>query len=162
MQVQKDTTYYLEMLVTDKFGSPKSGLTITYTIFDSNNNSVIVSGSLTDLGNGIYKNSYLFDTLGQFRVLYTTPSNYTDEMESMFVYSETAKEQTLLKVLGLSHSNYRIFSTNYDVNGNLLSTTVKIYPTSIDANNDTNEISIYNMVATYNVNNQLTSYKVTD
>lgn len=44
--------------------------------------------------------------------------------------------------------------------GNMTSAEIKIYPTATDATNLTNEIHTHHVTATYDANNNLTSYKV--
>jgi len=75
-------------------------LSVSYSIYKSEDNSVIDSGSLSNPGNGMYTGSYLCDTLGQYYIIYTTPSGYTDELESIMVSSETAKADVLARILG--------------------------------------------------------------
>jgi len=67
----------------------------------------------------------------------------------------------LQKTLGLAQHNYRIFSPVYDGNNNLTSATIKIYPTSTDTTNDTNELEEYTLTASY-TGNELTTYKLVE
>lgn len=96
VEVEKDSTYFLEILVTDTDGSPITGLSLTFAIYKSSTNGLVTSGSLTDVGNGIYQASYAFTELGQFRVLYTTPTNYTDEVEGVLVVDKEANIDSIL------------------------------------------------------------------
>jgi len=76
--------------------------------------------------------------------------------------AEAFKNTDLIKrILGLSQENYRIFSPNYDANKNLLTAIIKTYSTKADCEADTNEIAIYNMVATYDAQSKMLTYKVT-
>jgi hypothetical protein len=147
-----NTTYYLELFITDVSGNPKAGLNPTYTIYKSTDDSIIAGGNLIDIGNGLYKNSYIFLVTGQYYIIYTTPEDYSDEIESIIVQNEIAKESTLLRVLGLSDENKKILNTVHDSDGNLTNATVKIYPTLVDFDNDTNVSAIYEYDATYNSN----------
>ena len=63
------------------------------------------------------------------------------------------------RLLGLSQENYRIINPSYDGNSNLISATIKTYPTKADANADTNVMATYTMTASYNVNNEMIDYK---
>jgi hypothetical protein len=164
MTIVQNSTYILEILVTDLSGSPVTGLSVNYAIYNSSSNSLITSGSLTDSGNGIYKTSYLFNTLGQFRVIYTTPSGYTDEIETVVVVADTLsaiKSETdkIKFILGLTQSNMVITNQIYDSDNNLISATIRIYPTASDANSNTNILATYSMTATYTAG-LLTNYKV--
>ena len=152
--IEINTLYYLQLFVTDLNGDPKIGLTTTFTIYKSSDNSVITSGSLTDIGNGVYQSSYTFSTLEQYYILYTTPSGYTNGIESIIVEEEGAKSDTLLRVLGLSKENQKIVDMVHDSNHNLLSSTIRLYPSATDFENDTNVLAIYEMTATYNALNE--------
>jgi len=69
--------------------------------------------------------------------------------------------ETLIKrIIGLSQENFRILNPIYDGNHNLLSANIKIYANKTDCENDQNPIASYSMIATYNVDNEMTSYKV--
>jgi len=145
-----NTTYYLELFITDVSGNPKTGLNAIYSIYKSSDDSLVQSGSLIDVGSGIYKTSYIFNTLGQYYIIYTTPEGYTDEIENVNVILDLAKESSMLRILGLSDENKRIINTVHDTDGNLTSALVKIYPSSIDFENDTNVLATYEFNATYN------------
>lgn len=149
-QVVVNTTYYLELFVTDSDGSPVNGISASFTIYKASDNSVISSGSLTDKSNGTYQNSYTFTETGQFYVIYTTPSGYTDEIETLNIVEETAKETDLMRLLGLSDENKRIINTVHDANGQITSAIVKLYPSKTDYENDTNVFATYEYEATYN------------
>ena len=63
-------------------------------------------------------------------------------------------------ILGLSQENYKLFDIVYS--GDLItSTTIKTYPTSVDCENNTNPLATYSVVATYDVDGKLLTYKVT-
>ena len=161
-KIEKNTTYYLEILVTDKKGDPVTGLSLTYGIYKSLDNSLVTSGSLTDVGNGMYQASYSFDTVGQYRVLYTTPQTYSNEVETILVIEAVAKQLELLRALGLAQENHRIFSPVYAyIAGQycMTSGTVKIYGSATDCDNDTNPIATYQVTATFDTKARMTSYK---
>jgi len=163
IEVVKGSTYYLEMFITNQIGDPVTGLTITYKIYYSATNVLLEEGTLDEIGNGVYQKSVVFNNLGQHRVIYTTPTNYTDEIESIMVIEEKAKEGTLLRVLGLSQENYRLFDTVYvtiGVRQCLTSGKIRIYQNADDCNNDINPIAEYQITASYNANGLMTSYKV--
>ena len=62
--IDKDTTYFLETLVLDSNGDPITSLLVSYKVIRSSDNSLLDSGSLTHIGNGVYQGSYLFNTIG--------------------------------------------------------------------------------------------------
>ncbi|HED06346.1 MAG TPA: hypothetical protein ENI61_06655 [Ignavibacteria bacterium] len=150
-----DQVFYLNLFITDLNGDPKTGLITSYTIYKASDDSVIVSGSLMDIGNGAYNASYIFTELGQFYIIYNTPSEYTNEIASILIESECAKSEELLRVLGLTGENKRILNTIYDSNQNLTYSYVKIYKNASDFVADINEIATYEMTATYSTNNEM-------
>lgn len=83
-----------------------------------------------------------------------------DTLTSSVTAHRTAVESKIVDILGLVQSNTVISNQTYDVNNNLTSATIKIYPTATDANNDTNIIKTFNMSATYDGNGLLNNYKV--
>jgi len=78
----------------------------------------------------------------------------TDKIPS--IKTETDK---IKYILGLSQENYRLFDVVYD-NGLIISTTIKTYPTSTNCTNNTNPLATYNVIAEYDLDGKLTSYKV--
>lgn len=157
MNIDKDTTYTIELFVIEVTGEPSTGLTTSYIVYKSSDNSIVDSGSLTEIGDGIYTSSYLFDTLGQYRIVYNTPSGYTDEIESIFVVTESAKNSDMLRTLGLSDENKKILDTVHDANGNITGATIKIYPSATDFENDTNVLATYEYSSSYDANGLMTN-----
>ena len=159
----KDQNYYLELAIVDKTGNFLTGQVVTYTIYKSSNNTLVESGSLTEIGvSGVYKKLVLFTEAIQYRVEYVTPNKFDNVIES-FIISENSLDSLddkIKEILGLSQSNYRLTNTVYDRAMNLINGTIKIYPTAIDVDNDTNAIAEYEIFATYNKKNQMTDYKV--
>jgi hypothetical protein len=150
INVVKDTIYNLIIFITDNLGNGKTGLSVTYKIYKSSDNSLITTSSLIDSGNGIYKGTYTFINIDHYYIVYETPNGYTDEIEAINVILDLAKENTLLRVLGLSDENKRITNTVHDNYGNITGATIKIYPTATDFENDTNTLATYIYSATYN------------
>lgn len=162
-QVVVNSTHYLELLVTDLNGDSVSGLTVNYVIKKSSDNSTFAFGTMTDLGTGVYKTSTSFTTAGlQYRVIYTTPSGYSNEIESLLIIEEP--DNTLIRrVLALVFENYKLFNPVYiTVNGQpeLSTGKIKTYPSASDLDADTNELAEYNINATYNANGTLNTYTV--
>lgn len=71
-------------------------------------------------------------------------------------------ENKIKFILGLTQHNTQIKDTVYDVRGNLTSATIKLYNNATDAINDTNTIKTYSMVATFNAEDQLLTYIVSE
>jgi len=162
-EVTVNTTYYFDIFVTDNEGEPVTGLNIDYSLYRSENNLLIITGPLIEKGNGVYQASKLFDILGQYRIIYNTPLGYEDAQETILVVDEgSSSQQTALirRILGLTQENYRILEPIYDEANNMTSCTLKTYPSSLDCENDTNPIAVYNVVSTYTVDNNMSSYKV--
>jgi len=70
-------------------------------------------------------------------------------------------EDKLARILGLVQENYRVIDPAYDSNGDLISSTLKLYASKADCDNNTSPIATYSVTATYDVNHHLTNYKVT-
>lgn len=84
--VIRNQTYYLEILVTDENGNYISELEyINYRIFRSDNDVLTVSGSLINVGDGIYKEEVKFSDIGQYRVFYNLPDGYPDTIQGIMV-----------------------------------------------------------------------------
>lgn len=165
------TTYYLETLVLDSQGDPITSLSVSYKVLKSSDNSLLDSGSLTHTSDGVYQGSYLFNAIGQYRVLYITPTQYTDDIETVLVepVSNSDIYDLVKRVLGLSQENYRLTEQVYDANGCLTSAKIAIYSSASDTQDQINPIAEYQVSATYDVvvidgNNvsQLIDYKVTE
>lgn len=83
--IVKGQIYYLEVLVTDANGKGEADLNVDYEIFRSDNDKRIDSGSLTDVGAGVYKKGIIFSDLGQHRILYTFDKIVVDELGNIVV-----------------------------------------------------------------------------
>ena len=74
----------------------------------------------------------------------------------------TAVETKIIKILGLTQSNFRFTDQVYDSNGSMTSGTITLYPTASDTTNQTNAITSYSIVAVFSASDLLTDYKVTE
>jgi len=166
-KIIQNTTHYLEIVLTDKNGDfvtvLDTGDSITYEVRKSSDNSLFASGTLSVVGN-VFRDSVLFDTLGQYRIIYTTPTKYENGIEQLEVVEEITDDLSgittkLNRLLGLCMENYRIFDPLYDNRNNLKSGTIKIYPSAGDVETDTNAIAEYEITATYS-GVKMTSYKM--
>lgn len=162
--LNKDTTYYLETLVLDSQGDPITSLSVTYKIIRSSDNVLIDSGSLIHKSDGVYQASYLFDTIGQYRILYITPTQYTDDIETILVENISRQDiyDIAIRTLGLSQENYRLTEQVYDANNCLTSAKIAIYNSATDTENEVSPIAEYTVSATYDGNQRLIDYKVTE
>jgi len=171
----KDTLHKLEIAILDEYGDFTSGLTVLYDIRKASDNSLVVSGTTSEINN-LYTFSYTFTNIDEYRLKYITPSEYENGFEQIYVvdnYIDTIngvdsgltlhRQETELKIkyiLGLEQSNFRITDQVYNSNSQLLSSTIKLFDNATDTNNDTNSIKTYHMNASYDNNGLLTSYKV--
>jgi len=154
-KVIQNTTFYLEIVLTDKDGDfvIDTGTVVTYEVRKSSDNSLFDSGSMTIEGN-VFKAGVLFDTLGQYRVLFVTPDKFENGLQQIEVVEEITDDLSgiitkLNRLLGLSQENYRIFTPTYDGKNNLTSGTIKIYPTAGDVDANTNALAEYQISANY-------------
>jgi hypothetical protein len=172
-KILKNTPYYLEIIVTDILGDGATGLSIQYEIYQSSTNTLIENGTMTDIGDGVYQKLINLSTIGQYRVMYTTPKKYDNAIETIVVTERDINDLSEVidklseiitksnRLLGLSQENFRIFSPSYDVNNNLITGIIKIYESKTDCDSDINPIAIYNVEATYDINGNMSNYKVT-
>lgn len=115
------------------------------------------------------------DTLGEFIAVVPSNSNINLEQSAVRlnvveekpdvnlqpVLTELADIDTVLeRISGLVQENVRITNHNYDSNNNLIGSTLRIYPTKSDAENQTNAIAEYEMTASYDAQNRLTDYRM--
>ena len=163
--------YILEVTPIDCDGNFKSGLSITYQIRKSSDNTLFSSGLLSEISGGTYIKSVTFTEENQYRVLYTSPSGWENGMDQILTEDADMSDIKVLidqilvkvcKILGLSQSNYRLTEQIYDFNGCLLSAKISIYNTSDDTCNETSPIANYQMTAIYNNDNLLIDYKVVE
>jgi hypothetical protein len=125
---------------------------------------------LVNRSGGYYEQSYTFTSVGKFSAVFIVykdaghtqvDTKYGTVNEDIIIDSSSATDiqASLDELLGLQE-NKRIFSPVYDASSNLLSCTVKTYPTKADAIADTNAIATYTMTATYNANDEMQTYQM--
>ncbi|MFW9899760.1 MAG: hypothetical protein ACFFDY_00555 [Candidatus Thorarchaeota archaeon] len=75
--------YYMQIFVEDRQGNGKPGLIIPYYIYQAKGGYLRKQGIMIEdfTAPGIYVQSYLFNRLGQFRIVYRLPSPYSDMLE---------------------------------------------------------------------------------
>ncbi len=117
---------------------------------------------ITELGHGHYRASYSPDKVGQwYMAIYHSvyfPWGKTGTI-SVSSYNVDSIAGILLRVVGLTQENYAIDGLVHDMNGNMTSSTIKLYSDSSDVGSGNNIIAEYNISATY-VDKLLDSYKV--
>lgn len=72
----------------------------------------------------------------------------------------TGVDTKITRLLGLTHENFAILNQVYDSNNNLISATVRLYPSKADTQADTNATEEYTITATYDSESRLTSYEM--
>ena len=166
MNYCKNTVYYFDSSLIDHNGNFVSGKTLTYKIFKSSINTLVDSGIMTEIGiTGVYRFSYSFTEVGEYRIEYYTPDKYENGIETILV-TETGIDNINIKIeriLGLSQENYRIFSPTYVTKAQqscMTSAIIKIYANASDCENDINAIGEYAVTATFDNNARMTNYKV--
>ena len=163
-KIIQNEPYYLEIIITDINGNGVPGLTINYTVHKSATGTLIESGVMNDIGNGIYQKQITLSDLGQYRVFYLTPFRYENSIETIMVVEEITDDLSsihskLNRILGLSQENYKLYDTVYN-SGNMTAGKIKIYPSKADLEADTNVIATYQITATYDSSNNVSQYKV--
>lgn len=162
MNYYKDITYYLELTLLDNKGNRVSGQTVTYNIYKSSDDTLFKSGTLSEIGiTGVYKDSVIYTEAIQYRVEYTTPSKYDDLIETYIIEEFSLSDiYTIAKrSLGLSKENIRLFDPVYNSDHRLLSATFKIYDSKSDTESDINVIATYDVIAEYNIDNELIAFR---
>jgi hypothetical protein len=153
----KDIAYKLELVVLDDVGKFAPGLTITYEIRKCLDNSLFASGTMSEISS-VYYTDVTFTVSAEYRVKYTTPAGYENGFDEILVEDLPASDVLVKRVLGLSQENYRLFDIVY-TNSLITSTTIKTYPTASDCEADTNSLAEYSVVATYDIDGKLLTYK---
>jgi len=163
-KINKNQTLKLEFAVLDNNGklTTESPVSVDYSIVNSLTLVEVFSGTMEVEGD-IFIANVSFDTVGQYLVTFTTPSENEDVIETIIVEEENAKENTILRALGLMQENFRIFNPTYiSRNGEQCQTggTIKIYANASDCNNDLNAIATYTLTATFDNLARMLTYKM--
>lgn len=85
-----------------------------------------------------------------------------DSISGDIIAHRNAVENKIKNILGLTQHNTQIKNTVFDSNGNMTSAVIKLYNTSSDAENDINSFKSYQMTATFNSDDQLQTYIVSE
>lgn len=92
ISIYANEIHFIEVLVTDINGRV-DGLVVTYSIVRSSDEVIVSSGTLTNIGNGIYKTGISIPVPGQYRVEYSTPKGYDDQADEIDVIRPDTVEQ---------------------------------------------------------------------
>lgn len=168
--IKQSTSHFLIVVLLDNKGDYKTGETITYEVRKSSNDSLTTSGTLANIGN-IYSDSISISVLGEYYVLYFTPTKHENGLEKLIVQKSDINDiqdsldslaTKLCQVLGLSQSNYRLTDQVYSAEKCLTSAKISIYGSASDTNSQNNPIATYTINAVYSEDNELIDYKVTE
>lgn len=83
-EIINNQAHEFELSLLDTNGDFDVSQTVTYEVRNTSTNALITSGTMSVQGD-VYKFSYTFTSLGQFRVLYTTPTNFENGLETVTV-----------------------------------------------------------------------------
>lgn len=151
-------------IVLDEDNNTITGLETSDFTFGLYNPSGVESSStipvtISELENGLYRVSFTPNSAGNW-LLVVYHSVYFSYGKSNDYECVNALWDDVQLILGLVQQNFRISDTVYDSNNLLTSATIKIYGNATDCNNDESSIATYSMVAVFNSENEMTSYKV--
>lgn len=73
----------MQIFIQDQEGNGKPGLKIPYYIYQAKGGYLRKQGFMIEdlTASGVYVQSYTFNKLGQFRIIYRPPSPYSDMIE---------------------------------------------------------------------------------
>ena len=157
-------------------GVPKTGLTAKVSVWRvSDNVKLIDDVNMSEVGGGFYKYNYAgYSPQVEYAIRCDGSSVLSNAERYSFAGNEgfhddidyikttvDSVEVLVRRVLGLSQENYRLFNVSYDGTGlKMVGCTIKLYSTKADCEADTNAIARYTMSASYDLNSQLSDYKV--
>jgi len=92
--IEKGDTFVLEAALFSG-AHAVTGLTIPYNVVDSLTDGLIESGTLNEIGGGIYSKPIVFNTLGQFRLEVLAPGVFGTQIQAVIVRETQSKLDTL-------------------------------------------------------------------
>ena len=138
-----------------------------FTMHLFNNNGSEVSSSLsvniTELGHGHYRASFTPNNTGIWMLAIYHSSYFPwGKTGTIQVFNNDFDTMTTLitRILGLVQENFFIDQTNYDSNGNMTQSRIRIYNNASNVGSNTGVIATYNMLASYDSNGNMESYSV--
>ncbi len=169
-----------DFTITNDSNSLITGLVdgdFTRDLFDPDNNEVSssITVTVTELGGGSYRTSFIPNKIGKWYLIIYHPTYFpwgkANNISVLNSNSDTLESiiQSLVimttRALGLMQENQVIDNTVHDSAGNMLSSRVRLFPSKADADAGTGVIAEYEMTASWNqdVNDNwvLESYKMT-
>lgn len=129
-KISKNTTYSLEIRVTDGKGNSVTDLDdVECCIIRVLDNNSIFSGKMEHIGFGVYKINISLSEVGQYRVLYNLEDYYTDFIETIIVVENTIEEQ-IHKINERLDNLYRLLNPTPVLVTPVLTSSLKVEPTS--------------------------------
>jgi len=166
--IKQNTVHFLVVGLIATNGDFITSEVVTYEVRKSLDNSLVTSGTLTNIGD-IYIDSITIVNTGEYYILYFSPINFENGLEHLIVQTVSLDDIKidldafaikLCKILGLVQHNFRITDQVYDSNGCLISAKISIYETASDTENQINPITTYTVTALYDLDDKLIDYKV--
>ena len=137
----------------------------TMHLFNDNgsevSSSVIVN--ITELGFGHYRASFTPNSTGIWMLAIYNASYFPwGKTGTIQVFNNDFDTMTTLitRILGLVQENFFIDQTDYDSNGNMTQSRIRIYDNASNVGSGTGVLATYNMLASYDVNGNMESYSV--
>lgn len=164
----KDQSVDEHFTVVDSSGNLITGIDTTngFTVYVYNPSgtdvSGSVSGSFTEIGNGVYKYTFTPDENGIWFLLVInstyfpwgkTDDVYVNESDLSTVY------EIVRKTLGLVHENIYIDNATYDDYGNMISARLRIYSDAASVGTSSNVIATYLIESSSEACGQFTYWK---
>jgi len=153
---------YEDFIVIDSTGAGfVTGIDLTeFSAFIYDNDRNLYNGTINfyEMGNGAYRCEFTPDTIGTWFITVTHPVYFPyGKSNSALIY--TSDLNILSRMIGLMQENYSVDQTTYDVDGNLISSRIRVYDVASNVGSNNGVVATYNMIATYS-GNQMTSYNV--
>lgn len=144
-------------------GVPATGLFPVIRVITIDGDVVVNDKLMTEIESGFYKYDFTDYDADKDYVIRADGGASLPTVER-YVYTTNEVDTSIItttvkQILGLSQSNYRIISPQYDRNNNLISALIKTYNNASDCENNTNPLAQYQVTATY-VKNKMSTYKV--
>jgi len=136
----------------------------TFNVFNPEDNEVSssVNLSVVELGFGHYRIKFTPDMIGTWMFAAYHPVYFPwGKTNNVKVYTQDFDSITVFikRILGLVQENFEIDQTEYDTNGNLTSSRIRIYDDEYSVGTDSNIMAVYQIEATYD-DQCMKSYKV--
>ena len=146
---------------------PATGLSPlpTISVWELDGTVAVNAQSMTEIAGGFYYYNFSTYDYSKDYVMqaYASSLGVSEQYVVASNDVDSQRNQGVVKqILGMVQSNFRMENQTYDTDGRLLTADVYTYDDATDANLDTNRLHEYEVVATYDGDGNLSSYKVVD